>query len=440
MKKHLTLGTLSLVASAFLIGCGSSSDSSSTTTDTQTGYFIDSPVVGLDYKTSSGVTGITDNRGGFKYKEGETVEFSIGKLKIGEAEPTQDGLISPRELTDNETSEVLLLRTLQALDSDNNTSNGIVIPDCIRTDLENIDTNVTLSKMTDDIEVLSISSTLAESIDEDYNGVIDVNATEALTHYEKNLKLWDSGERPKEVQTQQGQHGNGSDFNISVYPKSTLNQDLIDSLSYMGNEERLAHDIYTVLYNYHKEDGTEIKQLINISSNSEVKHVGIVQDIVRRYDINATNTTNVVNPVADKNVAFEEMPIGEYDVPKIQELYDSLYAKGITSVQDALEVGCMVEVVDVDDLDIYIKQAEASNAEDIIAGFNILRDGSYNHYWAFDKGLKNMGVTEGCAVLGEEWAKTPEEYPSSNANGGKGNGNGQRNGQGQGNGYGRGRG
>ncbi len=438
MKKHLTLGTLSLVASAFLISCGSSSNSSSTTTDTQIGYFIDSPIVGLDYKTSSGITGITDNRGGFKYKEGETVEFSIGKLKIGEAEPTQDGLVSPRELTDNETSELLLLRTLQALDSDNNTSNGIVIPDCVRTDLENIDINVTLSKMTDDIEVLSISSTLAESIDEDYNGVIDVNATEALTHYEKNLKLWDSGERPKEVQTQQGQHGNRSDFNLSAYPKSTLNQDLIDSLAYMGNEERLAHDIYTVLYNYHKEEGTEIQQLTNIASEAEQKHVETVQEIIQRYDINTSNLTDVVNPVADKNVAFEDMPIGQYDIPKIQELYDSLYAKGVTSVQDALEVGCMVEVVDVDDLDKYIEQAKESNATDIIVAFSdVLRQGSYNHYWAFDKGLKNMGVTEGCAVLGKEWAKTPEEYPSSNANGG--NGNGQRNGQGQGNGYGRGR-
>ncbi len=449
MKKHLTLGTLSLVASAFLIGCGSSSDSSSTTTDTQTGYFIDSPVAGLNYKTSSGVTGVTDGKGSFKYKEGEKVEFTIGKLKLGEAEPTQEGLVTPRELTDNEESVKLILRVLQALDVDNNTSNGITIPASVTTALESIDTNITLAELEDESDVLKVSADLSEYIDEDYDGVIDVNETEAVTHYETSIKHWENGARANSEE-RQGQYGNrngheesehedGKEFNLSAYPKSTLNQDLIDSLSYMGNEERLAHDIYTVLYNYHKEAGTEIKQLTNIASRSEVKHVGIVQDIVRRYDINATNTTNVVNPVADKNVALENMPMGEYDVPKIQELYDSLYAKGVTSVQDALEVGCMVEVVDVDDLDKYIEQAKESNATDIIAGFNILRDGSYNHYWAFDKGLKNMGITEGCAVLGEEWAKTPEEYPSSNANGGKGNGNGNGNGQRNGNGQGRGR-
>jgi hypothetical protein len=40
-------------------------------------------------------------------------------------------------------------------------------------------------------------------------------------------------------------------------------------------------------------------------------------------------------------------------------------------------------------LDKYILLAEQSNASDVITVFNFLRDGSYNHYWAFDEGLKN---------------------------------------------------
>lgn len=114
------------------------------------------------------------------------------------------------------------------------------------------------------------------------------------------------------------------------------------------------------------------------------------------------------------NVVFEDMPIGSYDIAAIQDLYNALYDKGITSQQAALEVGCMVEVTDIDDLDKYIAQAEASNANDVVEAFNILRDGSYNHYWAFDKGLKNMGVSEGCAAAGAEYAKTADEYPTNN--------------------------
>jgi hypothetical protein len=73
----------------------------------------------------------------------------------------------------------------------------------------------------------------------------------------------------------------------------------------------------------------------------------------------------------------------------------------------------MVEVTDIDDLDKYIEQAKEINATDVVEAFNVLRDGSYNHYWAFDRGLKNIGVSEGCAAAGEEYAKTADEYPQN---------------------------
>ena len=85
----------------------------------------------------------------------------------------------------------------------------------------------------------------------------------------------------------------------------------------------------------------------------------------------------------------------------------------------------MVEVTDVDDLNRYIEIAEGR--EDLIATFDFLRSGSYNHYWAFDRGLKKLGVNDGCCSLGEEYCKTEEEYPG---NKGQGNGNGQGNGRG----------
>ncbi len=195
-----------------------------------------------------------------------------------------------------------------------------------------------------------------------------------------------------------GANKGGAGFDITQYPESNLTQEIIDSLAYMGNEERLAYDIYTVLYDYHYDDGITIKQLANIPK-SERQHVEIVQSVIQKYNIDTDNLTDVPTPVADQNVSFEDMPTGVYDIVAIQELYDMLYDKGIASQQDALEVGCMVEVVDIDDLDEFILQAEASNATDIVAAFNILRDGSYRHYWAFDKGLKNIGISDGCCSL-----------------------------------------
>ena len=195
---------------------------------------------------------------------------------------------------------------------------------------------------------------------------------------------------------------NEDKFYLSDYPLSKLTPNLKDSLAYMGNEERLAYDVYHNLYNYHVTNNQdEIKQLKNISEKSEIKHIGIVQDLVKRYALGAEDITNVTNPVADRNVTFEDMPSGKYDVPAIQELYDVLYAKGTVSREEALMVGCMVEVTDVDDLNKYIILAEDSEATDVVEAFNVLRNGSYNHYWAFDKGLKKLGVESGCYVEGD---------------------------------------
>ncbi len=200
-------------------------------------------------------------------------------------------------------------------------------------------------------------------------------------------------------------------FDVNNYPDSTLTQELKNALAYMGNEERLAYDVYSNLYNHHLENGIEINQLLNISQKSEIKHIGIVQSLVQKYDLGENDLSNVENPIADNSVSFENMPSGEYDIPKIQALYDDLYAKGVDSGQDALEVGCMVEVVDVTDLDTYITLAQNSQAQDVLDAFNILRNGSYNHYWAFDKGLKNMGISEGCCSLGSEYCHS--EYPQN---------------------------
>jgi len=430
MKKYLKLGTLSLVASAFLIGCGSSS-SSTNSDDLLTGYFIDAPVSNCEYTTTSGQTGKTDN-GAFKYRNGDKVKFSIGELFLGECEPEADGLVTPKTLSNNNDEiTTTLLRVLQALDSDNNPSNGITISDEILTSLKNLSTEIDIANVKND-EDLKIDDTLWDALDEDYDGKIDVTEQEAHTHFDNSITQWESGNKPQTDNTNENSNGNGhgnggqgnggsenehgnsgsGTFDLDTLPKtSSLSQEVKEALAYMGNEERLAYDTYMTLYNYHNDEGTAINQLTNIASRSEIKHVGIVQDLVKRYDINVSELTDVSNPVADKNVAFENMPTGQYDIQAIQDLYDALIAKGKESKQAALEVGCMVEVTDIDDLDVRIAQAEASNADDVVEGFNVLRDGSYNHYWAFDKGLKNMGVSEGCASAGEEYGN--KDYPQN---------------------------
>jgi hypothetical protein len=193
---------------------------------------------------------------------------------------------------------------------------------------------------------------------------------------------------------------------------STWTQELVNTLSYMGNEERLAYDVYNRLY---REWGT--KQFINIASKSEIKHIQSVQALIQKYKLNETDGFSNIDLPSLGYIYTDvtDMSAGTYDIAKIQVLYDDLISIGMTSEIEALKVGCIVEVVDIDDLDKYIKIAEASKADDVIETFTFLRDGSYNHYWTFDSALKNKGVSAGCCT----WAELCHpEYPD-NKNGNK---------------------
>jgi len=402
--KHLFL-TLSAASALFIVGCGSSSTSSETV-----GYFVDAPVQNIDYDClDDNTTGVTGAGGAFTCQHMNHIRFRIGQLVLGEIDTLpSDGYVFPQDLvgvdreagiTDPEVTAMAQL--LQSIDEDQDTATDILIPDAIKTAF---DENATFD-----------AEALIDYADE--ANVTLVNMYTAQNHLRETLQL-----------VQQTLIGYASPtqnipFDFSTYPLSTLTPELEEALAHMGNEERLAYDVYTNLYNFHLENsGTGIVQLYNVATNSEATHVQTVQALVQRYDLNDTNISVVDPSIVEANtlssaISFETMPSGVYDIPAIQELYDTLIDKGETSTKDALEVGCMVEVTDVNDLDAYIALAQEANASDIEQAFEYLRSASYNHYWAFDRGLKNLGVTDGCCSLGSEYCRTLDEYPSSHGYG-----------------------
>ena len=127
-----------------------------------TGYFTDSAVEGLTYKTDT-QTGVTDLNGAFTYQAGETVVFSIGDFVLGES-ATATPQMTPLDLIPNaflpttrnellpllenktiNTAEAIAFRTLinmltflQALDNDKDASNGITIADGMGIVLEDV--------------------------------------------------------------------------------------------------------------------------------------------------------------------------------------------------------------------------------------------------------------------------------------------------------------
>ncbi len=422
IKKYL-VGS-ALTATLLLVGCGSSSnDTVATVSDTgdtvtsTTGYLVDSAVQNVDYDcvTDNELDKVTGIDGAFTCLSMNKVRFRIGELVLGEIDALpEDGYVLPQDLVGADRDKVrenanvmAMAQLLQSLDKDGDPTNGIEIPEEVKGHLEAGE--FTASDLDQHIESASIDPARVRTETQAFE-----HLRETMQTIEIQTAVQGNGNGTQDGQGTAAQDGGITDIESSSM--SILTQDLKNAIAYMGNEERLAYDVYMNLYDYHNiNNNIQIMQLQNIAQNSEKTHVGIVQALVQKYDLGVDDLSNVETAVADNSVAFEDMPRGVYDVPAIQELYDLLYDKGIASKQAALEVGCMVEVVDIDDLDEYIELAEESHAEDVVEAFTILRDGSYKHYWAFDSGLKNMGITDGCCslepALGHDFCQP--DYPQS---------------------------
>lgn len=129
------------------------------------GVFLDSPVYGVAFSTSS-QSGQTDASGGFLYLDGETVSFSIGQIALG----TVPGrpVVTPVDIVGGATDEtdqrvVNICRLLQSLDLDGDPSNGIHINDAIRQAIAGIgpiDFNQTPENFGADSQVLDIFESL----------------------------------------------------------------------------------------------------------------------------------------------------------------------------------------------------------------------------------------------------------------------------------------
>ena len=417
--KTTTYLALSLMTSALLLsGCGETS--SSDTTNAQnvpltSGQLVDSYVQNIDYTCGDNTTGVTDINGSF-HCDVLPVTFHVGGLHFGTiTKIKQDTQVFPQDLVGvtrkdtNNSSVLAMAQFLQSCDDDNNSANGITIKESVKQAFQ--DRNITFRA--EDVQAYATDANIDL-----------VNKSQAHTHLQKTTTFVTHVEEHNEDHNEENKEEGHQDkssgkipqtiANALLTPASTLTQATKNTLAYMGNEERLAYDVYTELYNYHLTQGDTITQLINIATKSEATHIATVQLLVEKYVQDLSEFTNVdvtTNfTMANGDLNASKLPTGVYNIQKIQNLHDILITKGQQSKQDALEVGCMVEVTDITDLLKDIEIAKESNATDIVTSFEFLRDGSYSHYWAFDKGLKNMGISDGCCSLGEAYCHT--EYPT----------------------------
>lgn len=133
------------------------------------------------------------------------------------------------------------------------------------------------------------------------------------------------------------------------------------SLLFMLEEEKLAHDVYTFLY-----QKWETNQFGNIKESEKV-HVEKMKELLEQ-----------------NKIPYEILPEGKFKNQNLQKLYDDLISKGKQSEIEALKVGATIEDVDIFDLQRLKKETKNQN---IINVYNFLECASRNHLRAFNRGL-----------------------------------------------------
>ncbi|MBN1483807.1 MAG: DUF2202 domain-containing protein [Chloroflexia bacterium] len=216
----------------------------------------------------------------------------------------------------------------------------------------------------------------------------------------------------------------GFDEGAAEISAGDLSEAEVESLLYMREEEKLAHDVYLKLY---EQWGLPI--FSNIAA-SEQSHTEAVLTLLERYGLS--------DPAAGQVV-------GEFSDPELQSLYVELLAQGSVSLEGALRVGAAIEEIDILDLEAGLSQVEHSDIRQV---YENLLNGSHNHLRAFAKTLEQQtGESYAPQYLDQESYDGIINSASGQGNGGrKGGGSagggrgGSRGGQGRGSGSGQGSG
>lgn len=170
-----------------------------------------------------------------------------------------------------------------------------------------------------------------------------------------------------------------SGININDLAYEDLSPEEANGLIFMREEEKLARDAYNILY---AKWGIRV---FNNIAQSEQRHTDAIKTLINKYDLE--------DPVTN------DIP-GSFMNHDLQNLYDTLIAKGDSSLVDALLVGALIEEVDI--IDIQSEIDEHVDNEDVTIVYDNLINGSYNHLRAFVKNLARQGISYEPQLLSEE--------------------------------------
>ncbi|MEA2049026.1 MAG: DUF2202 domain-containing protein [Campylobacterota bacterium] len=143
-----------------------------------------------------------------------------------------------------------------------------------------------------------------------------------------------------------------------------LTEEQKDHLFYIYQEEKVARDVYITLGKRYTKENTFASIQI-----SEQRHMDAAKELCEKYGVSTEGV--------------DEESVGSFVLPVLQELYDTCVSEGHKSLLNALKVGELIELTDIDDLE----HASVGMPDDVVKVYNNLLEGSLSHLDAFQTAI-----------------------------------------------------
>jgi len=144
--------------------------------------------------------------------------------------------------------------------------------------------------------------------------------------------------------------------------KGSLSEKVTNDMKFMVEEEKVARDAYEYL------GETWNLRIFNNIKQSEQRHMEMMESLLEK--------NKIAYEISDERGVFYNKDL--------QKMYNDLIEKGSKSRRDALEVGKLIEVTDIKDLEEAIKNTSDEYIKQVYS--NLLR-ASQNHLKAFNRQL-----------------------------------------------------
>lgn len=158
---------------------------------------------------------------------------------------------------------------------------------------------------------------------------------------------------------------------------SVLSATEAEMLTYMREEEKLARDVYMVMYEQWA------AAIFSTIASSEQQHMDTMKKKLDKY--------NLPDPALPTNGLFTNTDL--------QGKYDQLVESGSASYVAGLNVGATIEEIDMVDIQHAI---DITTHVDVVNAYQNLLEGSKNHLRAYVGALATQGVTYAPQYISQE--------------------------------------